>query len=726
MTKDQEKKPPNIIDASFIERKREHSRETFGEQSFNGALDHLITEISEIRDAPNDVTEWADALLLTLDGAWRAGHEPQAIIDAVHAKQARNEARVWPDKKTADPEKAILHVKEIPEQKAEAFGLVRRMEVARKDRRGKSRPPELPKIGLEADNQGLPSRDCSIFKDRYSNWYILVHDKHGMVHAVRGTEAEAKRELNAYATTRGYKAPREFVTRPPNSPELQAIGLDVQQRITQHRIDTGDWQRGSEFAQATADAKMVQGLHTNQPELSPMEQMLYNKRQITNNHVKLDELQVVIDAAPNETVRAALIREYQNLSGANTQLKQNQERLVSELTATGGPTEADVNRAKGAYAAANNDLHRAYESLLRDPADLQARDDYLVAGQRVVETHNELQLTLEHSGMSYEDHMVWDRAQVESDLGANLSYAPPTELLPDGPETGMMHEPSPLPDYEPQPSEEVPLGQALLNDPALGPDYDHELGPGAEFGVGQPTAEHRELSITGGMESDMNIILERTADGRYQLRQVSFDEGATFDTRDQALALFSDMEQRASFPMSLELSPEVHAEVEVEMRATEQINRGNDPDLSPDDPNGGGGTPRLPDDPTPSRSPSGAEEAAPSPEQALVHDASREADHTPTEAPETPRKTPEQYAAERAEAIMAPLRQQAAEYGLSPEGLHIAETLTRSQLVAYAEVNAEALGLQSNPNVNVMNREPRQAAKPRSSSPKAKGKGKHL
>ncbi|WP_425330533.1 dATP/dGTP pyrophosphohydrolase domain-containing protein [Mycobacteroides abscessus] len=48
---------------------------------------------------------------MAFDGAWRAGWEPQQILDAIVAKQSRNEQREWPDWRTADPEKAIEHVR---------------------------------------------------------------------------------------------------------------------------------------------------------------------------------------------------------------------------------------------------------------------------------------------------------------------------------------------------------------------------------------------------------------------------------------------------------------------------------------------------------------------------------------------------------------------------------------------------------------------------------------
>jgi hypothetical protein len=99
---------PNAIDAAHISRQREFGERTFG-PAYKGVLDHLAKELDEVRAAPHDVSEWADVIILAIDGAWRAGHDPQSIIDAVHAKQAVNEARTWPDWRTAEPGKVIEH-----------------------------------------------------------------------------------------------------------------------------------------------------------------------------------------------------------------------------------------------------------------------------------------------------------------------------------------------------------------------------------------------------------------------------------------------------------------------------------------------------------------------------------------------------------------------------------------------------------------------------------------
>ena len=100
------------IDAAHIERQRAWSLATFGPGPRTaGVLDHIRKELAEIAAAPDDLSEWVDVIILALDGAWRAGHEPQQIIDAVVAKQTKNEAREWPDWRTAAPDKAIEHVR---------------------------------------------------------------------------------------------------------------------------------------------------------------------------------------------------------------------------------------------------------------------------------------------------------------------------------------------------------------------------------------------------------------------------------------------------------------------------------------------------------------------------------------------------------------------------------------------------------------------------------------
>lgn len=103
---------PSVIDAAHIARLRAFSERTFGPgRRTEGILDHIRKELNEIVAAPDDVDEWVDVIMMALDGACRAGHEPQQIIDAIVAKQGRNEARTWPDWRTQPTDKAIEHVR---------------------------------------------------------------------------------------------------------------------------------------------------------------------------------------------------------------------------------------------------------------------------------------------------------------------------------------------------------------------------------------------------------------------------------------------------------------------------------------------------------------------------------------------------------------------------------------------------------------------------------------
>lgn len=100
----------SVIDAAHLAQQREWSTATFGPGTrLHGVLDHIRKELGEIEAAPDDVTEWVDVIILAFDGAWRAGWEPQQIIDAIKAKQARNEARTWPDWRAMSQDHAIEH-----------------------------------------------------------------------------------------------------------------------------------------------------------------------------------------------------------------------------------------------------------------------------------------------------------------------------------------------------------------------------------------------------------------------------------------------------------------------------------------------------------------------------------------------------------------------------------------------------------------------------------------
>lgn len=97
---------------AHLVRQRNWSKETFGPGfRSKGVVDHIRKELLEIEAKPGDITEWIDVVILALDGAWRAGYSPDQIIEALIAKQTKNEGRQWPDWRTMPPDVAIEHVK---------------------------------------------------------------------------------------------------------------------------------------------------------------------------------------------------------------------------------------------------------------------------------------------------------------------------------------------------------------------------------------------------------------------------------------------------------------------------------------------------------------------------------------------------------------------------------------------------------------------------------------
>ncbi len=74
------------------------SSETFGSDAVRGPeapLAHLRKEIDEVLADPTDIEEWADVLLLVLDGISRAGYSTDAVEHAAWAKLDKNRKRKW-------------------------------------------------------------------------------------------------------------------------------------------------------------------------------------------------------------------------------------------------------------------------------------------------------------------------------------------------------------------------------------------------------------------------------------------------------------------------------------------------------------------------------------------------------------------------------------------------------------------------------------------------------
>ena len=113
--------------AAHLARQAAWSEQTFGPGARTaGVTDHIRKELAEIEADPADSQEWIDVVILGLDGAWRSGLTPEQIIAGIVAKQAKNEGRVWPDWRTADPNKAIEHDRshDFPQAPARDAGAV--------------------------------------------------------------------------------------------------------------------------------------------------------------------------------------------------------------------------------------------------------------------------------------------------------------------------------------------------------------------------------------------------------------------------------------------------------------------------------------------------------------------------------------------------------------------------------------------------------------------------
>lgn len=94
----------------YICKQMDWSERTFGSPKFEDSerlCRHIEKELKEIRLKPYDCEEWADVIILALEGAWRNGHSPLTIAWTLQHKQEKNFARQW--NIPADPLTPIEH-----------------------------------------------------------------------------------------------------------------------------------------------------------------------------------------------------------------------------------------------------------------------------------------------------------------------------------------------------------------------------------------------------------------------------------------------------------------------------------------------------------------------------------------------------------------------------------------------------------------------------------------
>jgi hypothetical protein len=96
----------------LLERQKAWSEHTFGPgDRTKGVCAHLRKEVDEAEADPRAAGEWADIIILAMDGAWRCGITGAQLAEAVKAKQDKNARRLWPDWRTASPDAPIEHVR---------------------------------------------------------------------------------------------------------------------------------------------------------------------------------------------------------------------------------------------------------------------------------------------------------------------------------------------------------------------------------------------------------------------------------------------------------------------------------------------------------------------------------------------------------------------------------------------------------------------------------------
>lgn len=97
-----------------IDGQREWSDRTFGPgKRTEGVLKHIAKELEEVRQKPDDISEWVDIMILAIDGATRAGFTGAEVTQAYHRKMIENHGREWPDWHDFSEDEPIEHIRGV-------------------------------------------------------------------------------------------------------------------------------------------------------------------------------------------------------------------------------------------------------------------------------------------------------------------------------------------------------------------------------------------------------------------------------------------------------------------------------------------------------------------------------------------------------------------------------------------------------------------------------------
>ena len=97
---------------AFIKDTHDWSLKTHGPgDSTTRVVSHIIKELGEIMDDPDDIYEWIDVIILALNGASRRGFTPEHIVQALQDKMEINKKRDWPNYRLHPKDKPLEHDK---------------------------------------------------------------------------------------------------------------------------------------------------------------------------------------------------------------------------------------------------------------------------------------------------------------------------------------------------------------------------------------------------------------------------------------------------------------------------------------------------------------------------------------------------------------------------------------------------------------------------------------
>jgi hypothetical protein len=93
--------------ASYVKDHRAWSEQTFIGTTAVGITKHIEKECIEVRAKPDDLEEWIDMIILSIDGYWRHGGVPEELLPRLRAKQRKNMSRKWVS--TGNPDEPVEH-----------------------------------------------------------------------------------------------------------------------------------------------------------------------------------------------------------------------------------------------------------------------------------------------------------------------------------------------------------------------------------------------------------------------------------------------------------------------------------------------------------------------------------------------------------------------------------------------------------------------------------------